>query len=158
MAKIKKPMKKAQSGAYVPEKESKVLNVLNNAKGSISVKSEDKNYKAKAKIGKDGSPKLTERRTIKGLLTGAPKAGGKVMQMGGSTKASIDSIMNNERYPKNGTPPNPPSKPKGKVKPPSKGIDIDSMLKKGSKKKDEPKVKLLKKGGKVNKAKSIKKK
>lgn len=49
--------------------------------------SEDGKYKMKFKGDdeKEG-PQITQRRTLKGLLTGAPKAAGKLMKKGGAVK------------------------------------------------------------------------
>jgi hypothetical protein len=57
-----------------------------------NMKSESGDYKMKFKgVGEDGKAKATERRTLKGLLTGAPRAGGKMEmkkeKMGGAVKA-----------------------------------------------------------------------
>jgi hypothetical protein len=86
MATIKKPAKKMQTGGklvgymglgkagnYAPTKKN-----LDKGFASRNMKSDDKNYKAKVKVGDDGTAKVTERRTVKGLLTGAPRAGGKM--------------------------------------------------------------------------------
>jgi adenine-specific DNA methylase len=82
-------IKKAQMGSivnkkvgnYEPTKEN-----IDRGFNNKSIKSKDKDYKVKVKVKNDGSIKATERRTLKGFLTGAPKAGGKLMKSGGSMK------------------------------------------------------------------------
>jgi hypothetical protein len=82
-------VKKAQMGSivnkkvgnYEPTKEN-----IDRGFNNKSIKSKDKDYKVKVKVKNDGSIKATERRTLKGFLTGAPKAGGKLMKSGGSMK------------------------------------------------------------------------
>ena len=72
-------VKKAQDGKVQP--------MGNAAKvGQGKYKSEDGNYKMKFKGGSEGSAptKIVQRRTVKGLLSGAPKAAGKLnMKTGG---------------------------------------------------------------------------
>ena len=80
-ATIKKAQMGSKVGNYAPTKEN-----IDKGFSNKSIKSEDKDYKVKVKLKDDGSVKATERRTLKGFLTGAPKAGGKLMKSGGSMK------------------------------------------------------------------------
>jgi hypothetical protein len=76
----------------------------------------------------------------------------KKMQMGGSTKYSLDKAIKDAGFGSkklspdmNDRAPNPKSKGRSS----SKGNDIDSLLKKATKKKEESKETLMKKGGVV---------
>ena len=76
----KKNLKKAETGGPGPE-------TFASRKTKTVSLSPDKNYKTtvKQKMGPQGvSTKVTNRRTVKGVLSGAPKAG--VMKKGGSVK------------------------------------------------------------------------
>lgn len=79
--------KTAKKGMKVKKaKDGKVQPMGNATKvGEGKYKSEDGNYKMKFKGGSEGSdPKIVQRRTLKGLLSGAPKAAGKLnMKKGG---------------------------------------------------------------------------
>jgi hypothetical protein len=89
---ISKAIKKSQNGT-MQNKYVKNLQPMGNATkvGEGRYKSEDGNYKMKFKGG-DGKTQtpptsMTQRRTLKGLLSGASKAAGKVtMKTGGMTK------------------------------------------------------------------------
>jgi hypothetical protein len=84
MATVKKTVKKAQDGKEVGDyfwKDPKYK--FSNAKKPMTgvVRSNDGNYRKKTTyLGDDNVDKrlIKERRTVKGFLTGAPKAGGKM--------------------------------------------------------------------------------
>lgn len=75
MATVKKGLKKAQEGEDI-----KVSQKDNSSGSTYKYRSTDGNYKTKIKWkGKDATKpsSIVQRRTIKGFLTGAPKAEGK---------------------------------------------------------------------------------
>jgi len=96
-------VKKAQDGKEVGDyfwETGKYKNVGVGSKGPMTniKKSSDKNYRKKTTylgIDNDGGStrNVTERRTLKGFLTGAPKAGGKFVEKdykkGGTMKKSM---------------------------------------------------------------------
>jgi hypothetical protein len=103
MAKIKKAQNGKEVGDYF-WKDPKYKNFGEGSKKPMTsvVKSNDKNYKKKTTyLGDDNVDKrlIKERRTVKGFLTGAPKAGGKMettepMKKGGKvTKAKPTAQM-----------------------------------------------------------------
>lgn len=98
---VKKLAKKQTGGDFgrttepqmVRSRENSSVNIPKESFGSKKVKtvsvSPDRNYKTivKEKMGPEGSSTtVTNRRTVKGALSGAPKAG--MMKKGGSMKAS----------------------------------------------------------------------
>jgi hypothetical protein len=85
--------KTAKKGMKVKKaKDGKVQPMGNATKvGEGKYKSEDGNYKMKFKGGSEGSdPKIVQRRTLKGFLSGAPRGAGKKssMKMGGKMSKS----------------------------------------------------------------------
>ena len=81
-------VKKAQSGYSSSWDDAKLVKKKETPSGSVSkFKSQGGNYTEKFKFKKgESEPTVTQRRTLKGFLSGAPKAEGKLnMKMGGKT-------------------------------------------------------------------------
>jgi hypothetical protein len=87
-------VKKAQAGKLQPMGDAEIVKKKETPSKSVTkFRSEDGNYTQKYKWEKDKTerPTITQRRTLKGLLSGAPRAAGKLgklspMKTGGKMK------------------------------------------------------------------------